>query len=37
MDLVIFGMVVVGTVGWLTNASARALERRLARWTGRNS
>lgn len=35
MDLVIFGMAVVGTVGWLTNASARALERRLARWTGR--
>ncbi|HSW18119.1 MAG TPA: ABC transporter permease [Ramlibacter sp.] len=36
MDLVIFGMVVVGSIGWLTNASARALERRLARWTGRN-
>jgi sulfonate transport system permease protein len=36
MDLVLFGMVVVGGVGWLTNASARALERRLARWTGRN-
>jgi sulfonate transport system permease protein len=35
MDLVIFGMVVVGTIGWLTNASARALERRLARWTAR--
>lgn len=35
MDLVIFGMVVIGTVGWLMNASARALERRLARWTGR--
>jgi sulfonate transport system permease protein len=35
MDLVIFGMVVVGTIGWLTNASARALERHLARWTGR--
>ncbi|HZY17773.1 MAG TPA: ABC transporter permease [Ramlibacter sp.] len=36
MDLVIFGMVVVGTVGWLANACARALERRLGRWTGRN-
>ncbi|MDM0008135.1 ABC transporter permease [Variovorax sp. J22G73] len=35
MDLVIFGMVVIGTVGWLMNAAARALERRLARWTGR--
>ncbi|CAN5407230.1 hypothetical protein BH10PSE18_BH10PSE18_00350 [soil metagenome] len=35
MDLVIFGMVVIGTVGWLMNASARALERRLSRWTGR--
>ena len=23
MDLVIFGMFVVGTIGWLTNASAR--------------
>lgn len=37
MDLVIFGMAVVGTVGWLMNASARLLERRLARWTGRNN
>ncbi|MES2533053.1 MAG: ABC transporter permease [Pseudomonadota bacterium] len=37
MDLVIFGMVVIGTVGWLMNASARALERRLARWTGRTT
>jgi len=35
MDLVIFGMFVIGLVGWLMNASARALERRLARWTGR--
>ncbi|KQP14066.1 ABC transporter permease [Pseudorhodoferax sp. Leaf267] len=35
MDLVIFGMVVIGLVGWLMNASARALERRLSRWTGR--
>ncbi|HSV82714.1 MAG TPA: ABC transporter permease [Ramlibacter sp.] len=33
MDLVIFGMVVIGTIGWLMNASARVLERRLARWT----
>jgi sulfonate transport system permease protein len=37
MDLVIFGMVVIGTVGWLMNAAARALERRLARWTGRTT
>lgn len=35
MDLVIFGMFVIGLVGWLMNAAARALERRLARWTGR--
>lgn len=35
MDLVLFGMVVIGLVGWLMNASARALERRLSRWTGR--
>ncbi|MDF1485000.1 ABC transporter permease [Ramlibacter sp. H39-3-26] len=35
MDLVIFGMVVIGLVGWLANASARLLERRLARWGGR--
>jgi sulfonate transport system permease protein len=35
MDLVIFGMVVIGVVGWLMNASARALERRLSRWTAR--
>jgi sulfonate transport system permease protein len=36
MDLVIFGMFVIGLVGWLMNASARALERRLSRWTGRS-
>ena len=35
MDLVLFGMVVIGSVGWAMNASARALERRLARWLGR--
>lgn len=35
MDLVIFGMFVVGTIGWLTNASARLAERRLARLRGR--
>ena len=29
MDLVIFGMAVIGLVGWLMNASARVLERRL--------
>jgi sulfonate transport system permease protein len=29
MDLVIFGMAVIGGVGWLMNASARVLERRL--------
>jgi sulfonate transport system permease protein len=32
MDLVIFGMVVLGMVGWLMNASARAIERRLRRF-----
>ena len=37
MDLVLFGMVVIGTVGWAMNASARLLERRLARWLGRAS
>jgi sulfonate transport system permease protein len=37
MDLVIFGMAVIGTVGWLMNAAARALERRLARWTVRTN
>lgn len=31
MDLVIFGMFVIGLVGWSMNALARALERRLAR------
>jgi sulfonate transport system permease protein len=36
MDLVIFGMCVIGMVGWLLNASTRALERRLARWSGRS-
>ncbi len=35
MDLVIFGMFVIGLVGWLMNALARRLERRLSRWTGR--
>ena len=35
MDLVIFGMFVIGLVGWSMNAAARAIERRLARWTGR--
>ncbi|MDM0035153.1 ABC transporter permease [Variovorax sp. J22P271] len=35
MDLVIFGMFVIGLVGWLMNAFARRLERRLSRWTGR--
>lgn len=34
MDLVIFGMFVVGLVGWLLNALARAIERRLSRWSG---
>jgi len=29
MDLVIFGMAVIGGMGWLMNASARALERRI--------
>jgi len=32
MDLVIFGMVVIGLVGWLMNALARRLERRLSRF-----
>jgi len=36
MDLVLFGMVVIGMVGWGMNASARVLERRLARWLGRS-
>jgi len=29
MDLVLFGIVVIGIVGWALNASARLLERRL--------
>ena len=37
MDLVLFGMVVIGLVGWSMNASARVLERRLARWLGRTA
>jgi sulfonate transport system permease protein len=37
MDLVLFGMVVIGSVGWAMNASARTLERRLARRLGRAS
>ena len=36
MDMVIFGMVAIGTVGWAMNASARALERTLARRMGRH-
>jgi sulfonate transport system permease protein len=32
MDLVIFGMIVIGMVGWIMNAGARVLERRLSRW-----
>jgi sulfonate transport system permease protein len=34
MDLVLCGMAVIGTVGWLMAALARVLERRLARWRG---
>ncbi|MGH8810576.1 MAG: ABC transporter permease [Advenella sp.] len=34
MDLVIFGMVVIGLVGWLMNALARVVERRIARGRG---
>ena len=34
MDLVIFGMFVVGLVGWLMNALARHVERRLAHLRG---
>lgn len=34
MDLVIFGMIVVGVVGWLMNAVTRRLEQRLARLRG---
>lgn len=36
MDLVIFGMFVVGLVGWLMNALARLAERRLARLRGQD-
>jgi sulfonate transport system permease protein len=32
MDLVIFGMAVIGLVGWAMNACARILERRVSRW-----
>ena len=35
MDLVLFGMVMIGTVGWAMNASARLVEARIARWSGR--
>lgn len=35
MDLVLFGMLVIGLVGWVLNASARWVERRLMRWSGR--
>ena len=35
MDLVIFGMIVIGLVGWAMNALARRIERRLLRWTGK--
>jgi sulfonate transport system permease protein len=34
MDLVIFGMIVIGLVGWSMNALARRIERRLLRWAG---
>ncbi|ARP80664.1 taurine ABC transporter permease [Bordetella genomosp. 8] len=34
MDLVIFGMTVVGMVGWALNALARMVERRLVGWRG---
>ncbi len=34
MDLVIFGMGVIGLVGWLMNALARSVERRIARGRG---
>ncbi|WZB75840.1 ABC transporter permease [Achromobacter insuavis] len=36
MDLVIFGMFVVGVIGWLMNALARVAERRLARLRGQD-
>ncbi|MFT4191525.1 MAG: ABC transporter permease [Comamonas sp.] len=32
MDLVIFGMFVVGLTGWLLNSAARIAEKRLLRW-----
>ncbi len=35
MDLVLFGMVVIGLLGWLLNALARCVEKRLMRWSGR--
>jgi len=35
MDMVIFGMVTIGFVGWAMNAGARAVERSLARRLGR--
>ncbi|MBD1550767.1 ABC transporter permease [Pseudomonas sp. C2L11] len=34
MDLVLFGMLVIGTVGWLLNSLARLAERRLQRLYG---
>ena len=35
MDLVLFAMVAIGLIGWLMNASARVLERAIARRLGR--
>lgn len=35
MDLVLFGMLVIGSVGWALNAGARRLERRVQRRFGR--
>ncbi len=35
MDLVLFGMFVIGLIGWAMNASARIVERALARRLGR--
>ncbi len=32
MDLVIFGMFVIGLVGWVLNALAHVMEKRLSRW-----
>ncbi|MBV7482941.1 ABC transporter permease [Bordetella sp. BOR01] len=37
MDLVIFGMFIIGLVGWLMNASARVVERHIGRWRVRPS